>query len=251
MKLPATRTSRSSYFGAVDLAGLPKDRFYIYRSVWNPEAVTVHILPHWNWPDRIGKNVPVYVYTNGDSAELFLNGKSLGRRTKLVPDTPLNDKDYYAVTAQYRLMWNDVIYQPGELHAVAYKGGRKIGQAVVKTANKPAALRLMPESDSLIADGDDLAYIQVQALDAAGVPCPLADDLVHFEIDGPAGLAGVGNGDPRSYESFVVPQRHLFYGKAVLIVRSVRGGIGPVRITATADGLQTTTIELQAIAPKP
>lgn len=369
---PFSQEAKSSYFGIVDLSGIPKDRFYLYRSYWQPDVTTVHILPHWNWPDRVGQNVPVFVYTNGDSAELFLNGQSLGRRQKgVVPQGPPNyargrpatasssetahppehaddgdresrwcassadpsqwwevdlgearnlrylaiefereeknygyevkisndasswrtivtknasreprwggptqifhdvdaqgryirvqftatqnnswasirdfaayperaESDYYASTYAYRLRWNDVVYQPGELKAVAYKDGKRIGEAIMRTADTPAAIRLTPDRKELTASGEDLCYILVEALDAKGTLCPLADNLVRFKVDGPAEIAGVGNGNPLSIEPFQADYRKLFYGKAMLILRTKPDQTGRVQVTASSDGL--------------
>ena len=142
---PYSKQARSSYFGIVDLAGIPKDRFYLYSSHWRPDVTTVHILPHWNWPDRIGQNVPVYVYTNGDTVELFLNGKSLGKQTKAKEA----GTSYYGSIDKYRLCFNDVNYEPGELKAVAYKDGSEIGQEVMRTAGEPAKIRLTPDRKDL------------------------------------------------------------------------------------------------------
>jgi beta-galactosidase len=370
---PFDQEAKSSYFGIVDLCGIPKDRFYLYRSHWRPEVTTVHILPHWNWPDRVGKNVPVFVYTNGDSAELFLNGKSLGRRVKgqrpprpvnfaqdasvtassEQPDNPVAavldtdgntrwcaasgqaeqwlqidlgqvrpirylaidfereakyygysvsvstdgrnwqpaatkkssdrpqwggaresfhplegdarylritftdlrdqtwasirsvgiypeaiESDYYAPTYDYRLRWNEVIYEPGELKAVAYKDGKKIGDAIMKTAGNPAQIRLTPDRRELSASGEDLSYVLVEVLDQQGTLCPLADNRINFNIEGPAEIAGVGNGNPMSQEPFQADYRNLFYGKAMLILRSVEGQSGTVRVTASGQGLK-------------
>lgn len=379
---PFDRQARSSYFGIVDLCGIPKDRYYLYRSYWRPDVTTVHILPHWNWPDRIGQTVPVFVYTNGDEAELFLNGKSLGRRAKgqrpkrpenyaqsataavssfqaenpaeamldgnsqtrwcaaseqtgewlrvdlgqvrpirylalefereakhygysvavsqdgrqwrSVVSKPASDQprwggsrevfhsvqeqarylrleftelrdrtwasirtlgvysepvesDYYAPTYDYRLRWNEVTYEPGELKAVAYKNGQHIGQAVMRTAGEPAQIRLTPDRHNLAADGHDLSYILVEAYDENGVPCPLADNLIQFDIDGPAEIAGVGNGNPLSIEPFQADYRKLFYGKAMLILRSVEGRAGSIQVIARSDGLPAGRTVLTAV----
>src|SRR4029079_17450610 len=133
---------------------------YLYQSHWVPQKNTIHILPHWNWPERLGKPTPVYVYTGGDSAELFLNGKSLGLRTK--------NPNAEIVRDRYALRWMDVAYEPGELKAVAYRNGRKLGSAVLRTAGEPAKLRLTPDRKSLTADGDDLSYLLVEATDRDG-----------------------------------------------------------------------------------
>jgi len=368
---PFDRQACSSYFGIVDLCGIPKDRFYLYRSHWRPDEPTVHILPHWNWADRVGQNVPVFVYTNGDSAELFLNGKSLGRREKIsdyappvniakgkpttassegardgrkltaanaddgndgtrwsaatdaknewwqvdlgsvqpiadvvakldrwpafykyrvnvsndgktwrtvasidkwyegwgeqlihgvntsgryvrIEFTDLRDgaraslrelavypQSYYAVTDKYRLRWMDVPYEPGELKAVAYSGDKKIGEAVMRTAGAPATLRLTPDRTKLSASGDDLCYVLVEAVDADGNECPLADNLVQFKVNGPAEIAGVGNGNPMSLEANQADHRKLFFGKAMLIVRATEGEGGTLRIAATSEGLKS------------
>jgi beta-galactosidase len=389
---PFSQEAKNSYFGIVDLCGIPKDRFYLYRSYWRPDTTTVHILPHWNWPDRVGKNVPVFVYTNGDSAELFLNGKSLGRRQKgIIPERPedfakgkpatagssqsdhapahandggkdsrwtaatagadqwwqvdlgevrpirylgidfereekncgyqvkvstdastwqtvvtkstsrnprwggptqiFHDVDakaryvrveftdmlnsawasikefaayperaesaYYDVTYAYRLRWNDVVYEPGELKAVAYKAGRQIGEAIMRTAGKPAAIRLTPDRQEVraglkpapTATGDDLCYILVEALDDQGTLCPLADNLVRFKIDGPAEIAAVGNGNPLSLEPFQADHRKLFYGKAMLILQTKAGQGGKVRVTAAGDGLTAAEIAVSVSNP--
>lgn len=370
---PHSREAVSSYFGIVDLCGIPKDRYWLYRSRWRPDAATVHILPHWNWPDRVGQNVPVFVYTNGDTAELFVNGKSLGRRTKGElparptdwaarktptasssqanndavhavdgesstrwcaagpdeeqwlqvdlgesrpvrcvcmeferesknygyevklsedgrqwrsaakhptsqvprwggPSTAVHETDgaaryvriefsdllndswasirdlgvfsemaetaYYDPTYTYRLRWNDVMYEPGVLKAVAYLKGKEIGSAEMRTAGKPAALRLTPDRTQLAASGEDLSYILVEAVDDAGTPCPLADDRVAIAVAGAGDLCAVGNGDPTSLESFQSPNVKLFYGKAMLIVRTREGESGEIHVTASAPGLK-------------
>jgi hypothetical protein len=367
---PFSREARSSYFGIVDLCGMPKDRYFLYRSHWRPEATTVHILPHWNWAGHEGEPVPVFVYTNGDSAELFVNGKSQGvRRKGELPELPPNlavggeatssstaegssaeaafaadggwypteddrqawwqidlgtpkkigcvalefdresklygyrieasddgnswkelaahratrrpmwggasretisvdatarylrvtftrmidrarahlkqffvydrfvESPYYAATYNYRLRWEDVAYQPGEVRAVAYRDGQKIGESVVHTAGPPAAIRLTPDRTKLDSSGDDLSHVLVEAVDAEGNPCPLADNLVKFNLDGPVEIAGVGNGNPLSYEPFQADQRKLFYGKAMLILRSTEGAEGEIGVQATSEGL--------------
>lgn len=373
---PFDRQAASSYFGIVDTCGLPKDRFYLYRSYWRPDDALVHILPHWNWPDRVGQNVPVFVYTTGDSAELFLNGKSLGKREKVKDyELPKNEAEgklatassvgerrgkpmpadlatdgtrstgwsaasdstgewlqvdlgevtkmadivlstqgppgdflyridvsndgtdwrtvvnhdkwhegwgdqfthgvntqgrfvrvtftelrngaraavrefgvypqsYYAVADRYRLRWNDVKYEPGELKAIAYKDGKVIGEGTVKTAGAPAAIQLTPDRTKLAASGDDLCYLVVEAVDADGNVCPLADNSIEFKVDGPAAIAGVGNGDPLSLEDYLSNKRKLFYGKALVIVRADEGQGGAVTITATGEGLKPATTSI-------
>jgi beta-galactosidase len=155
------------------------------------------------------------------------------------------DTSYYAVTDRYRLRFNDVVYEPGELRAVAYKDGKEIGQAVMRTAGEPAAIRLTPDRSELAATGEDLCFVLVEAVDESGTPCPLADNLIRFEIDGPAEIAAVGNGNPLSLEPFQAYSRKLFYGKAMLILRTKEGGARRVRITATTDGLHAAEVSLQ------
>jgi len=220
--------SRSSYFGIVDLCGIPKDRYYLYKSYWKPEETTVHILPHWNWEGGKVTKVPVFVYTNGDCAELFLNGKSLGKKCK----NPASEKSI----ERFRLMWNDVTYQPGELKAVAYKEGEKIGEEVLKTAGEPFQIRLTPDRSSIHADGMDLSYLLVEAVDKDGNICPLANNKIELSLSGPGHISGVGNGNPQSFDSFQANYVNLFYGKAMIIVGS---GFekGNITVMATSNGL--------------
>ena len=220
---------RSSYFGIVDLAGIPKDRYYLYKSVWKPEETTVHILPHWNWAGQEGKPIPVFVYTNGDCAELFLNGKSLGKQCK----KPAAENS----VERYRLMWPDVLYAPGTLRAVAYKNGKSIGEALVKTAGPAAQIRLTPDRNTLQADGADLCFVTVEILDQTGNLCPLADNTIQFKVDGPGEIAGVDNGNPRSLAPFQSDRVQAFYGKAMLILRTKEGEKGKVRIIASGNGM--------------
>jgi beta-galactosidase len=186
----------------------------------------------------VGKNVPVYVYTGGDSAELFLNGKSLGRRAKNPNADVIRDR--------YALRWLDVAYQPGELKAVAYQNGRKLGSAVVRTAGEPTKLRLTPDRNSLKADGDDLSYVLIEAVDKDGNLCPLAMNAVKFKLDGPATIAGIGNGDHHFPAEFVTDHVTLFYGKAMLIVRASEGKGGDIRVNATSDGLRAAAASLHS-----
>jgi beta-galactosidase len=243
---PFLQKARSSYFGIVDLCGIPKDRYYLYRSYWRPDEFTAHILPHWNWPDRKGENVPVFVYTNGDSAELFLNGKSLGKRSKLKNVPGGLEGEYYGVIDKYRLRWMDVVYEPGELRAVIYKDGAVIGETVKKTAGEPVELVLTPDRETISADGYDLSYILVEAIDKEGNPCPFASDIVTFNLEGPAKIAGIGNGNPLAMEPFQDPEHRLFYGKAMLVLRSIEGEYGDVTVTATAGGYESTKVQLKA-----
>jgi len=182
--------------------------------------------------------VPVYVYTNGDTAELFLNGKSLGKKTK----QPASDN----AMDRYRLRWEEVVYEPGELKAVAYKDNKKIGEAVMKTAGKPEQIRLTADRREIAATGDDLCYVTVDLTDADGTLCPKADNLIRFKVEGPAVIAGVDNGDPQSLEPFQADFRKLFYGKAVLILRSIQGQTGTITVTALGDDVQSGTAQVQS-----
>jgi beta-galactosidase len=228
--------SRSSYFGIVDLCGIPKDRYYLYKSYWKPEETTVHILPHWNWQGAGVKNVPVFVYTNGDCAELFLNGKSLGKKCK----QPNSEKSI----ERFRLMWNEVAYQPGELKAVAYKEGQVIGETVLKTAGEPYQIRLTPDRTIIHADGMDLSYLLVEAVDKDGNVCPLANNKIDISIDGPGRIAGVSNGSPQSFDPFQANYVNLFYGKAMIIVGAGMDK-GTVNVGVTSGNLQKDTKQIK------
>lgn len=227
--------SRSSYFGIVDLVGIPKDRYYLYKSYWKPDETTIHILPHWNWKDREGENVPVFVYTNGDCAELFINGRSQGKRCK--DPTSKNSIE------RFRLMWNDVIYEEGEVKVVAYNQGEKIGERILLTAGEPYKLKLTPDRKTISANGEDLSYVLVEAFDKDGNLCPLADHKVELSITGNAKIEGVGNGNPQSFAPFQSNQVDLFYGKAMIILRS-EFEKSIVRLTAKASGLNEDSVEI-------
>ncbi|HEU5396253.1 MAG TPA: beta-galactosidase GalB, partial [Verrucomicrobiae bacterium] len=216
-------SSRSSYCGIFDLAGFPKDRFYLYQSQWRPDHPMAHILPHWTWPERVGKITPVHVFTSGDEAELFLNGKSLGRKKK-GPD-------------EYRLRWDDVLYQPGTLKVVAYKNGRKWATDEVKTAGDPAALKLQPDRRRLRADGRDLAFVTVTVTNRHGVTAPRADNRIHFDLAGPGEIVATDNGDPTDFEPFPSPDRKAFSGLCLVIIRGKAGEPGTIKITARSEGL--------------
>lgn len=226
--------SHSSVFGIVDLASLPKDRYYLYRSQWNTEDTTLHILPHWNWKGREGQVTPVFVYTSFPTAELFLNGRSQGVREK-------NDS---TLQTRYRLMWNEVRYEPGELKVVAYDAdGRKAAEKVVRTAGKPHHLVLTPHTTSLKADGDDLVYITVQVADKDGNIVPTDSRLVRFAVDGAGTFEATANGDPTCLLPFRNPKMKLFSGAATAIVRSASSP-GELHFTASARGLRPATLTL-------
>ena len=203
--------SRSSYFGICDLSGLPKDRYFLYRSRWNTNEHTIHLLPHWTWPNRKGKVTPVYCYTDCPSAELFVNGKSQGRIFK--------NKD--SRLDRYRLRWNNVVYEPGEIKVVAYdNNGRVVGEQTVRTAGKPARLSLEADRTTIAADGSDLAFITVSLRDADGTLIPDADNQLEFEVTGTGAFKAVCNGDATSLETFTTPTMRLFHGQLVLVVQA-------------------------------
>lgn len=223
--------SHSSYFGIIDLASLPKDRYYLYRSKWNDKDETLHVLPHWTWPGREGKVTPVYVYTSYPSAELFVNGKSQGKREK-------NDSN---VIDRYRLRWNDVVYEPGEITVVAYDGqGRPVAEKTIATAGKANSLRIKANRDVASADGDDLIYFTVEALDAKGNPVPDADNMVKFEVTGAGTFEATANGDPTCLLPFQNPEMKLFSGAATAIARTAKTP-GDLTIKASGKGLKPAT----------
>jgi len=231
-------SSRSAYCGIIDLAGFKKDRFYLYQSRWRPDLPTAHILPHWTWPERVGQVTPVHVFTSGDEAELFLNGKSLGRKKK----------GQY----EYRLRWDDVVYAPGTLKVVTYKNGKKWARAEMKTAAEPAKLNLEPDRKEIRADGDDLSFVTVTVADKNGLMSPRATNQIHFEIEGPGEIIATDNGDPTSFESFQSHGRKAFNGLCLVIVRGKTGQPGTIKLTANADGLKvgTTSIKTTAMAKR-
>ena len=225
--------SRSSYFGICDLAGLPKDRYWLYRSKWNTEEHTVHLLPHWTWPGRKGKVTPVYCYTDGVEAELFVNGKSQGRRRKLsMKDEQLNP-DADTRLDRYRLRWNDVKYEPGEIRVVAYDAqGQKIGEDVRRTAGKAARLTAVAEKTVHQADGEDLIYVRVGVQDRKGIPVPDCQNELVFSVSGEARFEAACNGDATSLESFTHPKMKLFNGELVVILRPTKTA-GRVTLTVS------------------
>lgn len=228
-------SSRSSYFGVIDLAGFKKDRFYLYQSRWRPDLKFVHILPHWTWPERVGQVTPVHVFTSGDEAELFLNGKSLGRKKK----------GQY----EYRLRWDDLVYQPGTVKVVAYKNGRKWATSETPTAGAPAKLKLEADRDRIKADGLDLSFISVTVTDANGRMAPRANNRIQFSIEGSGEIVATDNGDPTNFEPFPSHSRDAFNGRCLVIVRAKSGMTGTIRIVAKADGLEAKSISIKALRP--
>jgi len=238
--------ARSSYFGMVDLAGFPKDRYYLYQSQWTQKPM-VHLLPHWNWAGREGQNIPVMAYSNAEEVELFLNGESLGRKKRFSDlwEMPVGQNvsaDGKFLT-RYRRIWQ-VPYQPGVLKAVAYQDGKQVAVEQVATAGPPAKLRLTPDRTAIHADGDDLSFITVRVEDKDGNLCPLADNLVHFEVGGAGTIRAVDNGNAASEEPFQAGHRKAFNGLALLIVQSKAGLAGRIRVTARAEGLAAGVAEV-------
>ena len=215
--------SRSSYFGILDLAGFKKDRFFIYQARWRPELPMAHILPHWNWPERVGQVTPVHVYTSGDEAELFLNGRSLGRKKK--------------GRYEYRLRWDDVKYEPGELKVVAYRGGKKWAETVTRTTGPAARIVLSPDRSTIKSDGQDLSFVTVTVADKDGLLVPRSKNRIRFDISGPGEIVAVDNGDPTNHESFQSKERNAFNGLCLVIVRTLAGKPGVIKLRAHSDGL--------------
>ena len=254
--------SRSSYFGIIDLAGLPKDRFYLYRSHWNKNQPTIHLLPHWNWEGREGEITPVYCYTNYPTAELFVNGKSQGKRTKT--------KDGDAID-RFRLRWNEVVYEPGEIKVVVYDAqGVKVGEKVVKTAGKPHHLELCADRGTgapkrsysemeaslcnpahfslggyLEADGEDMAFVAVRVVDKDGNFCPTAQHQLTMKVSGAGKFKGVCNGDQTSLEVFVNPTMKLFNGELVVGVQTTKQA-GDIVLKVSGKGVAPATITLKS-----
>lgn len=202
--------AKSSYFGIVDLAGLPKDRYYLYQSKWSDKPV-FHVLPHWTWPERLNQKVPVFCYTNYPKAELFVNGKSMG----------VKQKDKSNTYTRYRLMWNDVVYEPGEIKVVAYDNNNKaVAEQVIRTAGETYSIKLTADRNKIKSDGKDLSFVTVEILDKNGNLCPKANNLLFFDVSGSGKLKAVCNGDPTDQTSFVSKYMRTFNGKMVAVIES-------------------------------
>lgn len=223
--------SRSSYFGIVDLAGFKKDRFYIYQARWRPDLPMAHILPHWNWLERVGQVTPVHVYTSGDEAELFLNGKSLGRKRR----------EQY----QYRLRWDDVKYEPGELKVIAYKNGKQWAADVARTTGPAAGIILKADRATIKGDSNDLSFVTVTIADKDGLLVPRSKNRIRFEISGPGEIVAVDNGDATSLESFQSKERNAYNGLCLVIIRARQPG--SIRLKAKADGLAGAELLLTSV----
>ncbi len=228
--------SRSSYCGIIDLAGFKKDRFYLYQSRWRPDLPMAHLLPHWTWPERVGEVTPVHAFTSGDEAELFLNGRSLGRKKKGV--------------FEYRIRWDDVVYEPGRLEVVAYKNGREWARDEVRTTGEAAKLELSVDRATIRGDDEDLAFVTVRVADKDGLTVPRADQQLYFTVEGAGEFVASDNGDPRSFEAFPLPTRKAFSGLCLVIVRAKPGQSGEIKVTVTADGLGVGTTLLTATNTK-
>lgn len=224
--------SRSAYCGMIDLAGFKKDRFYLYQSHWRPELPMVHLLPHWNWTERVGEITPVHVFTSGDEAELFLNGKSLGKKKK--------------AQYEYRLRWDSVRYEPGELKVIAYKNGLKWAENTVKTTGAATKLLASVDREIINSDGKDLTFITVQIADKDGLVVPRSNNSIEFSIDGPGEIVATDNGDATNMVSFASKEREAFNGLCLVIVRSKAGEKGTITVTAKSNGLKETQINIQS-----
>jgi beta-galactosidase len=192
-----------------------------------------HILPHWNWPERVGQVTPVHVYTSGDEAELFLNGKSLGRKKR--------------EQNQYRLRWDEVKYEPGELRVVAYKSGKKWAEDAMKTAGAPAKLSLKADRSTIKADGQDLSFVTVSIADKAGLLAPRSKNRIRFEISGPGEIVAVDNGDATNHESFQSKEQNAYNGLCLVIVRTKAGQAGPIKLRAQSDNLTSSELRIVSV----
>jgi len=220
-------TSRSSYSGIIDLAGFRKDRFFLYQAHWRPDLPMAHLLPHWTWPERVGQVTPVHVFTSGDAAELFLNGRSLGRKVKGEFD--------------YRLRWDEVVYEPGELEVVAYRDGQEWARDRVHTALAATALAMIPDRCMIAADGRDLAFVTVRVVDASGNTVPRADNSLAFSLEGPGEIVATDNGDPTSFESFQASGRRAFNGLCLVVIRAKKNQAGVITLRATGEALSSAS----------
>lgn len=242
--------SRSSYFGIIDLAGFPKDIYYLYQSQWNPEKAQAHILPHWNWKGREGQKTPVMVFTSGDEAELFVNGKSQGvRRRGDGPTFTQKDKSLVVSKNQYRFTWEDVIYEPGTVEVVVKKDGKPWATARRVTTGDSAAVSAKVDRSTITGDARDLSFVELALTDAAGNVVPTDSRKVSFSIDGPAELAGFCNGDPTDWTCMQDYNQRFFNGRLLAVVRGLRGGCGTATVTVKAEGLPEIRIPVEIKAP--
>lgn len=224
-------SARSSYCGIIDLAGFKKDRFYLYQSRWRSDLPMVHILPHWNWPDRVGQITPIHIFTSGDEVELFLNGRSLGKKKK--------------AAYEYRLRWDEVKYEAGTVKAVAYKNGKKWAEETIQTTGAAAQLKVKADRTVIAADGNDLSFITVSVTDKNGVIVPVANNNISFSIEGAGEIVATDNGDPANLVSFASKEREAYFGLVLVIVRSKAGVPGVIKVKVTAPGLTAAVVELK------
>jgi beta-galactosidase len=242
--------ARSSYFGAVDLCGLPKDRFYLYQSQWTKDPM-VHVLPHWNWEGMEGKEIPVFSYTNCDEVELFVNGKSYGKKIKGIDKTPIpiNFIDWEGGRYQgdfmspYRLHWN-VPYQAGEIKVVGFIDGKKVTEKQIKTAGKPARIELIADRELIKSDGEDMVFVTVRVVDKEGNLCPNSDNLINFEIEGQGAIVAVGNGNAATTEPFQSNKRKAFSGQCMVFIKAFKDA-GHINLKATSEGLTLAQVQVQ------
>lgn len=225
--------ARSSYFGVIDLAGFKKDRFYLYQSQWRPDLPLVHILPHWNWPDRVGLITPVHLFTSGDEVELFLNEQSLGRKKK----------ELY----QSRLRWDDVVYEPGELKAIAYKNGKRWAETTIRTTKSPNRLLAEPDRNIIRNDGQDLSFVTIRITDEDGLLVPNAQNLITFSVEGAGVIVATDNGDPTDMTSFASHSRNAFNGYCLVIIKAKKGESGSIKLMAESDGLKSVVTEIKLV----
>lgn len=223
--------SRSSYFGIIDLAGFPKDRYYLYQSHWRPDLPVTHILPHWNWEERVGEITPVHVYTSGTEAELFINGKSMGRKAKKQGE-------------DFRLVWDSVRYNPGTVKVISYKDGKKWSEAQIKTTGKATALALTSDKKEIVSDGSELAFITVAVQDKGKLTVPRSNPLIKFTVEGAGEIVSTDNGNPIDFTPFQSHERNAFNGLALLIVKSKKGQKGKITVKAESQGMKTGTIDI-------
>jgi beta-galactosidase len=239
---------KASTSGALDLVGFPDDGYFFYQSRWT-DAPMLHLFPHWNWPGREGRSIPVLAYTNCDAVDLYLNGRFLGEKRIEFPrqGTSGGWNSYatppvFPTTADLHLSW-DVPYEPGVLRAVGKRQGKAVVTTEVRTAGPPASLRLSADRSEIRAGIRDVAHVRVEVVDADGTVVPMSDDVVAFAVEGPARLLAVGNGDPADHSSYQAPERRAFHGLLLAMIQST-DETGKVRVTATADGLAPAFVEI-------
>jgi beta-galactosidase len=244
--------SRSSYFGLIDLAGFPKDIYYLYQSQWNAEKPMAHILPHWNWEGREGQKTPVMVFTSGDEAELFVNGKSQGvRRRGEGPTFTQKDKSLVVSKNQFRFTWEDVVYEPGTVEVVVKKDGKPWATAKRVTTGATARVAAEVDRSAIVGDARDLSYISLSLTDAQGNVVPTDSRKVSFSIDGPAELVGFCNGNPVDHTCMQNPKQSFFNGRILAVVRGKRGESGTATVKVKAEWLPEIKVPVQIIAPTP